>query len=423
LSGSAIIDDLEARGLLHDSTDLDALRTRLDEAPITVYAGFDPSADSLHAGNLVPLLLLRRFQEAGHRPIVLAGGATGMIGDPSGRSDERNLLDDATLDRNLAAIIPQLEQLLDFSPGPLQARQVDNRTWTAPVSMLEFLRDVGKHVTVNQMLAKESVKARVAGEGGISYTEFSYMLLQANDFWWLHVNEGCDLQVGGSDQWGNITAGIDLIRRREGRHVHGLSVPLLLRSDGVKFGKTAEGAVWLSPEKTSPYAFYQYWFNTVDADVEPFLLRMTLLPVDEIRAIVAAHAAAPEKREGQRRLAWEMTALVHGAAAADDAAKASQGFTASVSEASAADLGALADEIPTTRLARTGLPADLVELLVATGLEPSKSAARRQIDGGGISVNDEKVGAPRPLDTQDLLHDRYVLLRKGKRKRHLLIVE
>jgi len=422
LSGSAIIDDLEARGLLHDSTDLDALRTRLDDRPITVYAGFDPSADSLHAGNLVPLLLLRRFQEAGHRPIVLAGGATGMIGDPSGRSDERNLLDDATLDHNLASIIPQLEQLLDFTPGPLQAQQVDNRTWTAPVPMLEFLRDVGKHVTVNQMLAKESVKARVAGEGGISYTEFSYMLLQANDYWWLHTNEDCELQVGGSDQWGNITAGIDLIRRREGRHVHGLSVPLLLRSDGVKFGKTAEGAVWLSPEKTSPYAFYQYWFNTVDADVETFLLRMTLVPVDEIHEVARAHGAAPEKREGQRRLAWEMTALVHGITAADEAAKASQGFTASVASASEADLAALADEIPTTHVTRTQLPLELVDLLVSAGLEPSKSAARRQIDGGGVSVNDVKVPAARALEVSDLLHERYILVRRGKRQRHLIVV-
>ena len=422
MSGSAIIDDLEARGLLHDSTDLDALRTRLDDRPITVYAGFDPSADSLHAGNLVPLLLLRRFQEAGHRPIVLAGGATGMIGDPSGRSDERNLLDDATLDHNLASIIPQLEQLLDFTPGPLQAQQVDNRTWTAPVPMLEFLRDVGKHVTVNQMLAKESVKARVAGEGGISYTEFSYMLLQANDYWWLHTNEDCELQVGGSDQWGNITAGIDLIRRREGRHVHGLSVPLLLRSDGVKFGKTAEGAVWLSPEKTSPYAFYQYWFNTVDADVETFLLRMTLVPVDEIHEVARAHGAAPEKREGQRRLAWEMTALVHGITAADEAAKASQGFTASVASASEADLAALADEIPTTHVTRTQLPLELVDLLVSAGLEPSKSAARRQIDGGGVSVNDVKVPAARALEVSDLLHERYILVRRGKRQRHLIVV-
>ena len=258
VTDASILDDLAARGLIHDSTDADALRARLESGPVTVYSGFDPTADSLHVGNLVPLLVLRRFQDAGHRPIALAGGATGMIGDPGGRSEERNLLDDDVLASNLEAISGQLRLVLDFTPGPTQAQLVDNRTWTAPISVLEFLRDVGKHFTVNAMLGKESVRSRFEGESGISFTEFSYMLLQANDYLWLHEHEGCDLQIGGSDQWGNITAGIDLIRRRKATHVHGLSVPLLLRSDGQKFGKSVDGAVWLDGARMSPYAFYQY---------------------------------------------------------------------------------------------------------------------------------------------------------------------
>ena len=325
MSGSGILDDLAARGLVHDSTDLDALAARLAEGPITLYSGFDPTADSLHVGNLVPLLLLRRFQDAGHRPIALAGGATGMIGDPGGRSEERNLLDDETLDVNLAAIRVQLAQFVDLDAG--RGLLVDNRTWTQPLGVLDFLRDVGKHMTVNAMLAKESVRARVESEDGISFTEFSYMLLQANDYAVLHGDHDCELQVGGSDQWGNITAGIDLIRRRTGDHVHGLTVPLVTRSDGTKFGKSVDGSVWLSPSRTSPYAFYQYWINVDDRDVERFLLQLTLLSLDEVAGVVAEHASAPEQRTGQRRLAHEMTALVHGPEAAR---RGGHGLTAAV---------------------------------------------------------------------------------------------
>ena len=309
---ASILDDLIARGLVHDATDEVALRQRLEAGPVTLYSGFDPTANSLHVGNLVPLLVLRRFQDAGHRPIALAGGATGMIGDPSGRSDERNLLDDDVLAANVAAISAQLRRILEFAPGTSAALLVDNRTWTAPMGVLDFLRDVGKHFTVNAMLGKESVRSRIEGESGISFTEFSYMLLQANDYLWLHEHEGCELQIGGSDQWGNITAGIDLVRRRTGTHVHGLSVPLLLRSDGQKLGKSVDGAVWLDAGRTSPYAFFQYWMNVDDRDVERFLLQMTLLPVDEARSVAASHQAAPERREGQRRLAGELTSLVHG---------------------------------------------------------------------------------------------------------------
>jgi tyrosyl-tRNA synthetase len=419
VNGAAIIDDLLTRGLIQDHTDLDALRERLDRGPMTLYVGFDPSAESLHVGNLVPLLLLRRFQLAGHVPIALAGGATGMVGDPGGRSEERNLLDAETLDRNTQAIKAQLAAFLDFEPGPFQAQLVDNRDWTEPMGVLEFLRDVGKHITVNYMLAKESVRSRVASEHGISFTEFSYMLLQANDYHWLHEHMDCHLQAGGSDQWGNITAGIDLIRRRSATSVHGLTVPLVTRSDGEKFGKSADGALWLDPGRTSPYALYQYFVNLPDSDVERYLLQLTLVPVEEVRAVAAEHSQAPERRAGQARLAWEMCALVHDAAAADEAAAASTGFTSAADTLSAEQLAALEGEIPTTHSEVAGR--DIVDLLVESGLAASKGEARRLIAGGGIYVNDVALAEARALGAGDLLHGRYVMLRKGKRQRHLLV--
>ena len=297
VNGAEILDDLAARGLIQDCTDRDALQARLDEGPITVYCGFDPTADSLHIGHLTPLLLLRRFQDSGHRAVALAGGATGMVGDPSGRSEERNLLDQATLDANVEAVSGQLRSLLRFEgdeglDGP-PALLVDNREWTGDVGLLEFLRDVGKHVTVGTMLAKESVRSRLSSEQGISFTEFSYMLLQANDFFELHDRYGCEMQVGGSDQWGNITAGIDLIRRRAGATAYGLTLPLLTRSDGAKFGKTADAAVWLDPARTLPYELHQYFRNVDDRDVEQYLLRLTLVDVDDVAAVMADHASHP----------------------------------------------------------------------------------------------------------------------------------
>ena len=421
--GDRILDDLAERGLIHDSTDLDRLRARLASGPITVYSGFDPTADSLHIGNLVPLLLLRRFQDAGHRPIALAGGATGMIGDPSGRSDERSLLDDDTLDAHLQGIVPQLQRLLDFTPGPTCAELVDNRTWTAPVSMLEFLRDVGKHVTVNAMLAKESVKARVQSEDGISFTEFSYMLLQANDYAWLHQHLDCELQVGGSDQWGNITAGIDLIRRQAGHAVHGLTVPLITRADGSKFGKSVDGAVWLSAERTSPYAFYQYWINIADADVERFLLQLTLVPVAEARTVASAHLADPGRREGQRRVAHELTTLVHGEAAARAAAAASQLlFGGDPGEADADAFAMLATELAVTTVvpADLGSGIDAVDLLAGTGLVTSRSDARRSLEAGEVAVNGRRLAVGDSVATDDLRHGRYLLVRRGK-KRYALV--
>jgi tyrosyl-tRNA synthetase len=419
-----ILDDLAERGLVHDTTDLDRLRARLAAGPITLYSGFDPTADSLHIGNLVPLLLLRRFQDAGHRPIALAGGATGMIGDPGGRTDERALLDRATLDANLSGIVPQLERFLDFTPGPTGAEVVDNRTWTAPLSLLEFLRDVGKHVTVNAMLAKDSVKARVQSESGISFTEFSYMLLQANDFWWLHGEHDCELQVGGSDQWGNITAGIDLIRRRSAAAVHGLTVPLITRADGAKYGKSVDGAVWLSPTRTSPYAFYQYWMNVDDRDVGRFLLQLTLMAVPEARAVADAHAESPDRRDGQRRLAREMTALIHGPAAADAATSASQLlFGGDPAGADAAAFEMLAAELPVSHVDAVDLQPGLtaIDLLARTSLASSNNDARRGLTAGEVVVNGRRVTVDDEVSPGDLLHGRYLLVRRGK-KRHELVL-
>jgi len=303
ISGARILDDLDARGLVHDHTDRADLVAMLGAAPVTLYCGFDPTADSLHLGNLIPLLMLRRFQLAGHRPLVLAGGATGMIGDPGGRTEERAMLDLDTLAANTGAIKGQLVSFLDFDDPAVGAVLVDNRDWTEPMGVLEFLRDVGKHMTVNAMMSRDSVRSRLDREHGISFTEFSYMLLQANDFLVLNERYGCTLQVAGSDQWGNITAGIDLIRRRRSIHVAGLTAPLMTKADGTKFGKSAGGSVWLDPERTSPYEMYQFLFNVEDADVGALLLRLTLLDVDHCRSVVEVHQAAPHLRGAQRELA------------------------------------------------------------------------------------------------------------------------
>jgi tyrosyl-tRNA synthetase len=403
--------DLEARGLIQDSTDRDALRARLQAGPVGVYYGCDPSNDSLQIGNLIGLLVLRRFADAGHRPVALAGGATGMIGDPGGRSKERSLLDTETLARNTKRIADQLERI---SRVPL----VNNLGWTGSLTLLDFLRDVGKHASVNQMIARESVKARLESEYGISFTEFSYQLLQANDYLHLNRNHQVEIQIGGSDQWGNLLAGVDLIRRADGRHVHAFTWPLLLRSDGKKFGKSEDGAVWLAAGRTSPYQFFQYWMNVSDADIERFLLQLTLLPVDECLAIAAAHAEAPNRREGQRRLAREVTRLVHGPAATDAAQEASAIlFGGSPAGASAQALEFLATEVPTSPFT-AGVT--LAAALAATPLASSLSDARRTIGQGAASVNGEVVPQDRPLTDADLLCNRWLLLRKGKRNYHVL---
>ena len=421
MTGEQLLNDLEARGLIHDSTDRGALVERLSKEPIGVYVGFDPTADSLHAGNLLGQVMLRRFQLAGHRPVVLAGGATGMVGDPGGRSEERNLLDRATLNHNVACVKKQLEKILDFD-GTAAARMVDNATWTEPMGTLEFLRDVGKHFTVNQMVAKESVRARMESENGISFTEFSYMLLQANDFRHLCEFENVEMQMGGSDQWGNITAGTDLIRRRLGTSGYGLTWPLLTRSDGQKMGKSVHGALWLDPEKTSPYEFRQYWVQLPDEDVERFLLQLTLRSVDDIASLMVEHRAAPEKRLAQRALATDVTTLVHGAAAEQAAAEAAQVlFGGDPTTASAEALAVVAREVPSSEVTREQL-GDQIAVLVQTGLAASNGEARRTLTQKGFKANGQTLEEAKSLLEVDLLHGRYILLRKGKTNFHLLTV-
>jgi tyrosyl-tRNA synthetase len=421
-----IYSELQWRGLLADCTDAEQLPKRLAEKPLALYCGFDPTADSLHVGHLVPLLALRRFQNDGHLPIAVAGGATGSIGDPSGKSAERQLLTKDQIAANLAAVRPQLARLLDFDSKSNPARLVDNADWTAPVSFLDFLRDIGKHFSVNQMVAKESVRARMEDrEVGISYTEFSYMLLQAFDFYHLCKEYNCELQIGGSDQWGNITAGIDLIRKKLARPAFGLTLPLITKADGTKFGKTEGGSVWLDPKRTSVYRFYQFWINTDDRDVISHLKFFTFLGREEIADLEQKQAANPGAREAHRALAKAVTDMIHGESATQDALRASQIlFGGEVTGISETNFNDVAGEVPTkeiekARLDGAGLP--LVELLVHAGLCPSKGQARKDLEGGGIYVNNMRVSAPQHVVASgELLFGKHLLLRKGK-KNYVLI--
>jgi tyrosyl-tRNA synthetase len=419
---SPLLQDLEQRGLVADVAHREELERMLTPgaAPITLYVGFDPTADSLHLGSLIPILMLRRFQLAGHRPIALAGGATGMIGDPSGKSAERNLLSPEVIEKNLAGIEGQLRRLLDFEHPTNPASLVNNADWIQPISLLDFLRDIGKHFTVNAMVAKESVKLRMEGANGISFTEFSYPLIQAYDFLHLHEKRGCVLQAGGADQWSNITAGIDLVRRKHAQTVSGLTWPLLTKPDGGKFGKTESGAVWLSAERTSVYRFYQFLIQTDDAQVIQLLRWFTFLPADEISVLEAEHLAAPEKREAHRRLALELTRMVHGEKATEDAVRASAIlFGGSLEGITEAQFGEVAAEVPNVTLPRgsLGQPATaLPEILVAAKLSPSKSQARRDVEAGGVYINNAPSADPKlVLDAGHLLFGKFVLLRKGKR--------
>ena len=422
MTNTGLLGELTTRGLIHDTTDVAALEARLATGPIGIYVGFDPTADSLHVGHLLGQLTLRRFQLAGHRPFPLAGGATGMVGDPSGKSEERNLLDAETLQHNVESIKKQLANLLDFSPGANAATLVNNADWTAKISALEFLRDVGKHITVNQMMAKESVKNRLNSENGLSYTEFSYMLLQANDFRHLCATHNVELQMGGSDQWGNITAGIDLIRRTLGRSAFGATWPLVTRSDGQKFGKTAGGAVWLDAQRTSPYQFRQFWMQMADADVVRYLPQFSLAPLDEVRSLIAEHEQSPEKRAAQRSLAAEMTSLVHGADAARDAeAAADILFGADPATASVEALRAVASEVPSTTVNSADLE-DTIGLLARAGVVASNSEARRTIQQKGLKVNGKTLEEGETLASKGILHDHWVLVRKGKTSYHLFEV-
>ena len=417
----SILDDLQWRGMVADCTDVPGLSHRLAASPITLYCGFDPTADSLHVGNLVPLLALRRFQLFGHHPIALAGGSTGSIGDPSGKTQERQLLTQQTLSENIASVKVQLAKLLDFDTPTNPARLLDNASWTSAVSFIDFLRDIGKHFSVNVMIAKESVRARMEDrETGISYTEFSYMLLQAFDFYHLRKEMNCELQIGGSDQWGNITAGTDLCRKKMAAVCYGLTLPLITNADGSKFGKTVAGAVWLSPLRTSVYRFYQFWVRTDDRDVARYLKYFTFLSRSEIEALESQHAEKPEARVAHRALAKAVTDLIHGEQATQEAMRASEilfgGELAGISESTFNDI---VGEVPTQSIARSSLEGaglSLIDLLVTAGLATSRGQARKDIEGGGIYLNNVRIAdVARAVTTSELLFDRHLLLRKGKR--------
>ena len=420
----SFLSELAARGFVQDVTPHFEARVKTG-GPLTAYVGFDPTADSLHVGNLVPVMGLAWLQRFGGTPIVLVGGGTGLVGDPSGKRAERPMMTPEQVRANAERIRGQLKKFVAFE-GTNAAKLRDNADWLTTLDLMEFLRDTGKHFTISYMLQKESVKARM--ETGISFTEFAYMLVQAYDYWHLFRADRCELQMGGSDQWGNITAGIELIHRREGQQVHGLVFPLLTTTSGSKFGKSEDGNVWLDPAKTSPYRFYQFWLNQEDADLEKLLRLFTFLPLPKVGEIVAAHSTDPGKRAGQRALAYEVTAMVHGAETADRVVEASQLLFggATTAHSSHEAYRELVDEIPTTRMPKESLVAglSLAEALVTAGLAASKGEARRGLEQKGFSVNGEKVEDPaRGLGPADLKGGKYILLQKGKKNYALVVAE
>jgi tyrosyl-tRNA synthetase len=418
-----LFEDLNWRGLVHQVTDPEALPKLLDQDSLVAYIGFDPTADSLHVGHLMQICLLRRLQQAGHTPIALLGGGTGMIGDPGGKSEERSLLTPEQLEINSAGVKTQLEKFLDFGPGG--AVFEDNATWLGEARLLEFLRDVGKVFSVNEMVRKDSVRLRLEGrEQGISFTEFSYMLLQAWDYLQLYDRYGCRLQLGGSDQWGNITEGVDLIRRRREVQAFGLTAPLITKADGTKFGKTETGTVWLDAGRTSPYEFFQYWIRTGDAEAGHYLRVFTFLDRARIEALDAATAATPERHEAQLVLARELTTMVHGEAEAARAERTAEVlFTEEVATLDEAALAAALADAPTLVITPEDLDGALLvtDALVRTGLASSKSDARRQLAGGGVYLNNRRQNEDRPIGPDDVL-GRFVILRRGKREQHVLRV-
>ncbi len=417
---SDIFSELKWRGLIHQTTADDTLQDWLNSGVRTVYAGFDPTADSLHVGSLLPLMMLRRFQKAGHRPIAIVGGATGMIGDPSGKSAERNLLSEEQLQANITGIEAQMRQILDFESGDTSAILVNNNDWMKEFSYTAFLRDVGKNFPVNVMLGKDSVKSRLGSDAGLSYTEFSYMLLQAYDFVHLNQKYDCELQIGGSDQWGNVTAGIDLGRRMLSKQLYGITCPLLTKSDGAKMGKTESGAIWLSPERTSPYEFYQYWIRVDDEDVGMCLRFLTELSEEEIKALDDARAAAPHERASQKQLAESLTRLIHGQSGLDKALQATAIlFGAEIENLSDAELQQIFSDVPSVTLEPGRLDGGIgiVDALVEAGLAKSKGEARRTVDGGGGYVNNHRVeSVDRTLTRADLASETVIVLRSGKKK-------
>ena len=422
-----IIEELEWRDLISDCTDREGLQERLAKGPITLYCGFDPTADSLHVGSLVPLLALRRFQLGGHHPIAVAGGATGSIGDPSGKTAERQLLTHELLKANIEGVKVQLGSFMEFEGVENAAQLVDNADWTAPLSFLDVLRDIGKHFKVNAMVSKESVRARMEDRDvGISYTEFSYMILQALDFHYLCETQDCELQVGGSDQWGNITAGIDLIHRKQNRQAYGLTLPLITNADGTKFGKTESGAVWLDVNRTSIYQFYQFWVRVDDRDVVRYLKYFTFLSRDEVEELASQHEAEPHARIAHKALAWEVTALVHGEEAVTEAIRASEilfgGELEGITEATFREV---AGEVPTCELSTDRFGGEglwLPELLHEAGLAQSRGQARKDVKGGGVYVNGKRIDDEQhKLTASDLMFGKYVLLRRGKRNYAVVI--
>src|SRR5690625_589395 len=415
-----IIEELKARGLVQQTTDDEALKTHLNEESVTLYCGFDPTADSLHIGHLVPALMLKRFQQAGHRPIALIGGGTGMIGDPSGRSSERQLNDPETVNFYSEQIEKQLANILDFDEGENAAVARNNSEWLSELTIIEFLRDTGKHFGINYMLAKDSVQSRL--EHGISFTEFTYMILQSYDYMNLFESENCTLQIGGSDQWGNITAGMELIRRTRDEEVKvfGLTVPLITKADGTKFGKTAGGAVWLDAEKTTPYEFYQFWINTDDRDVIKFLKYFTFLSLEEIAELETSHNEAPGKRIPHSRLAEELTRLVHGENALNEAKRITEDlFSGDIKQLNGAEIKQGFKDVPTAELTKETKP--LVDLLVEAKISSSKRQAREDINNGAIYINGEREqDLHYEVSGDDRIDDQFTIIRRGKKKYFLL---
>ncbi|HTQ28131.1 MAG TPA: tyrosine--tRNA ligase [Puia sp.] len=421
----SLIEELQWRGMIQDI--IPGTEEQLTREMTTGYIGFDPTADSLHIGSLVPILLLVHLQKAGHKPIALVGGATGMVGDPSGKSEERNLLDEQTLNHNLAGIKKQLEKYLDFDPSkPNAAEMVNNYDWFRDFNLLHFIRDIGKHITVNYMMAKDSVKKRLEGETGMSFTEFTYQLIQGYDFYWLHTHKHCKLQMGGSDQWGNITTGTELIRRKSGAEAFALTCPLVTRADGGKFGKTEKGNIWLDPEKTSPYQFYQFWLNAADADAEKWIRTFTFLSRKEIELLTERQRRDPASRSMQKALAEAVTLFVHGKegfdAALETTGKLFSNQQAPVESLSQDDLenmeGVVKFDFPLLKI-KAGI--DIVSFLAESGSFPSKGEARKMIQNGGVSINRRKIDdVGMSITDSHLLHRQYILVQKGKKHFYLV---
>lgn len=424
-----LVEELRWRGMIQDI--MPGTEELLQKEMVSGYVGFDPTSDSLHIGSLVPILLLVHLQRAGHKPFALVGGATGMVGDPSGKSEERNLLSEEALQKNQEGVRKQLERFLDFDQSRSNAAEmVNNYEWFKDMRFLDFIRDIGKHITVNYMMSKDSVKKRLEGESGISFTEFTYQLVQGYDFYWLYKNKHCKLQMGGSDQWGNIVTGTELIRRKAQGEAFAFTCPLITKADGGKFGKTEKGNVWLDPKKTSPYQFYQFWLNASDDDAKKWIKIFTLLPLDEIDGLLTEHENAPHIRILQKRLAEELTVFVHSRADYDFAVKASEilfgnATTETLQSLNEDQLLQVMEGVPAVEIPRASLDDgyDLISFLAETQIFPSKGEARKMWQGGGISINKTKVGTDKPaVNSNDLLQGKYMLVQKGKKNYYFVKV-